>query len=343
MPVVKTPTSSLTGALTPHLSSSFWLSHCADSTLAPELLFNKLWYRTSAKIKQLFYGSTREPSIAYSSPITKLPQDVVEVIISYLIYNMPSLLACSLTCFSWYIAAVPHLHHALTTDRDHIHHVGPGTKRKWPGPLKRSYELGLLPLVKQFRIRLEREGHTIFTPAWLDRRTLRYFSALTNLQELGIDYLDVSSFMPTIQQCFGHLSPTLRLLALKDPRGSCQQVLYLIGLFPNLQDLKLRGLYYRHEEEEEDMADAMLVPPSVPPLRGSLTLIYFGRKKLMKGMITLFGGLRFRHLDLFEVGYVQLLLDACTETLETLRLYPTDGYCEGFLRGGMEQVQLRNS
>ena len=75
------------------------------------------------------------------------------------------------------------------------------------------------------------------------------------------------------------------------------------------------------------MTDAELVPLSVPPLHGRLTLAYFTREKLMEDMIVLFGGLRFRHIDLFRVKCVRLLLDACTKTLETLRLYPTD--CSG--------------
>ena len=48
----------------------------------------------------------------------------------------------------------------------------------------------------------------------------------------------------------------------------------------------------------------------------------------MKEMITLFGGLRFRHMDLFGVAFVHVVLDACAETLETLRLYPTDPFGE---------------
>jgi len=53
---------------------------------------------------------------------------------------------------------------------------------------------------------------------------------------------------------------------------------------------------------------------------------------LIKDMIALFGGLRFRCMDLFRVNCVRLLLDACTETLETLRLYPTDSYGGEFLK-----------
>ena len=115
-------------------------------------LINKLWYRTIAKIKWLFFGSTQEASASRPSPIAELPQELVEVIVSYFIYDICTLLACSMTCFSWYIAAVPHLHHSLTTDNGDRF---PSDRRyTWPRPLRKSYQLGLLPLVKRFRIRL---------------------------------------------------------------------------------------------------------------------------------------------------------------------------------------------
>ena len=193
----------------------------------------------------------------------------------------------------------------------------------WPRPLKRSYELGLLPLVKRFRICLR---NSKFTPKRLNWFTLRYFSALTNLQELGIDYLQVSTFMPIILRCFGHLSPSLRFLALKDPNGTHRQILYFIGLFPNLQDLKLQ--YSARTDELENTSDQTPIPLSTPPLQGSLRLVCFTKEELMKDMITLFGGLRFRHMDLFEVSCSQLLLNECAETLETLRLYPTGKHSE---------------
>ena len=210
--------------------------------IANDLLFNQIWYRTKARIMWLFWGGTQEESTRRSSSITKLPQELAEMIISYFIYDTRSLLACSTTCYSWYIAAVPHLHHSLTTDDGHSlmtydgHYFRSDRKYQWPRPLKNGYKLGLLPLVKRFRIRLG--NFREFTPGRLGRRTLRYFSALTNLQELGIDHIQVSSFMPNIQQCFGHFSPTLRFLALKEPNGSCRQTLHFVGLFPNLQDLK---------------------------------------------------------------------------------------------------------
>ena len=143
-----------------------------------------------------------------------------------------------------------------------------------------------------------------------------------------MDYLHVSVFMSDIRRCFGHFSPTLRFLALKEPKGSCYQILYFIGLFPNLQDLKLN--YHLPTIEQESTAGAILIPLSIPPLRGRLMLTCFAREKLVKDMIAIFGGLRFRHMDLFRVKCVQLLLDACAETLETL--YPTDPYGEEFFQ-----------
>jgi len=271
-------------------------------------------------------------------PTARLPLELVEIIISHLIYNTPTLLACSMTCYSWYIAALPHLHHSLTTDDPILLHDN--GRQKWPRPLQKSYELGLLPLIKRFRIRCCCYPSGKFTPNQLGRHTLCWFSALTNLQELGIDYLQISSFMPKIQECFGHFAPTLRFLALKEPEGSCRQILYLIGLFPNLQDLKL--CYPFPTNEQESTANADLVPLSVPPLQGQLTLTCFSREKLVKDMVALFGGLHFCRMDLFRVKCTRLLLHACAETLETLRLYPTDPYGEDPFPRKAEENKLKS-
>ena len=301
-----------------------------------ELLVNRLWYRTKAKIVWLFY--IPETPSTHPSPIAKLPQELVEMIISCFIYDKPSLLACSLTCYSWYMIAVSYLHHSLTTD-DERPFRGFTMRYFRPRPLKKSYELGLLPLVKRFRIRLDQSSRRYpgFTSDRLGWRTMRYLSALTNLQELGIDFFEISTSMPKIRRCFGHFSPTLRFLALRNPRGSCRQILYFIGLFPNLQDLKL--CYDSTEDERDSAADPTLVPLSIPPLRGWLTLTNFTMENLVKDMIFFFGGLRFRHMDLFGVTCVRLILSACTETLETLRLYPTDPYGDEFSERGRSKLK----
>jgi hypothetical protein len=160
---------------------------------------------------------------------------------------------------------------------------------------------------------------------------MQYFSALTNLSELGIDQLHVSRFMPNVQRYFGHLSPTLRFLALDRPRGSRREILYFVGLFPNPQDLNLSCPVL--EDEYEDEIDSALIPLSVPTLRGRLTLAFIRSVKLVEDMIALFGGLRFNRTDLFKVKCLRLLLDGRAETLETLRLCLNDPYGGELLQG----------
>ena len=63
---------------------------------------------------------------------------------------------------------------------------------RWPNPLQKSYNLGLLPFVKRFRVRLEFTTGG-FAPSWFGGHTLHHFSALTNLQELGMDSLNISA------------------------------------------------------------------------------------------------------------------------------------------------------
>ena len=85
------------------------------------------------------------------------------------------------------------------------------------------------------------------------------------------------------------------------------------------------------------MADTDLIPLSVPPLRGQLILTSFRGEELVKDMIVFFEELRFRSMDLFRVDSARLLLDVCAETLETLRLYPTDPYGEDLSEWKVEE------
>lgn len=75
-------------------------------------------------------------------------------------------------------------------------------------------------------------------------------------------------------------------------------------ILPNLQDCKLT--YATLEEIQESADDTELVPLSVPPLRGRLTLTCFTWENLVKDMIILFGGLRFRSMDFYMVKCAQL-------------------------------------
>jgi len=141
----------------------------------------RIWHRSRARIRRMCSGgatpATRLP------PAIGLPMEIVEMVIAHLVYDKHSLLACSLTCYSWYLAAVPHLHHTLTAQ---TFPWGEPWKTMWPKPLLRMQRLGSLPLVKKLHIHedtyyeeLERSYPAEF------RWCISHLSALTNLQELG--------------------------------------------------------------------------------------------------------------------------------------------------------------
>jgi len=239
------------------------------------------------------------------------------MIIAYLIYDSYSLRACTLTCYSWYIAAVPHLHHTFA-----IIFV-PWCLNLWPLYFLRSmHVLGLLPLFKDLRIHVEEHLYHGLSAERFDRSILRYFLALTNVRNLRLDYLDIPSFMARVQQYFGHFFPTVESLTLKTPKGSYRQIVYFIGLFQHLEDLEL--ICDPAGPRQDQPGDLTLVPPFTPPLRGWLKVQCFTEVELLKVMIGLFGGIQFRGVDLSAVQEVQLLLDACAKTLETLILRPIE-------------------
>ena len=279
-------------------------------------------YRNLAEICRMRSGGASRPETptTHSPPAPRLPLEIVEMIVAHLIYDTHSLLACSLTCYSWYIAVVPHLHDTLISPTSSS--MNPG-KFLWPKQLRCMYKLGLLPLVKKLYIRKRAAYHPDrFSPKCFNSSTLRHLLALTGIQELGIDYLDIPSFMPGIQKYFGHFLPTLRSLSLRVPKGYDWQIIYFIGMFEHLQDLKLLHDFPTDFQEGEPMD--IMAPPFAPPLRGRLTLTNFTRVGILEDMIYRFGGIRFRHMDLSNVDGTRLLLGACAETLETLRLYPSD-------------------
>ena len=194
------------------------------------------------------------------------------MVIIYLIHDTPSLLTCSLTCYSWYIAVVPHLHHTLIISTNSLRK---NRRCAWSNPLLHKHKLGLLPLVKVLLVYGDNSSHVGFSSKLFNHYTLCPFSAFTSINQLRIDYLDIPSFMPRIKRYFGHFSSTLQYLTLEEPKGSRREIIYFIGLFQHLEDLRL--LYNMTKSQEEPVDHPMLVPPFVPPLRGWLIVVNLTR------------------------------------------------------------------
>ena len=238
------------------------------------------------------------------------------MIIAHLIHDIATLKACAATCFSWYNIATPHLHHTLifrgwSTDASYKYLY------RYLSPLAPLHKLGLLPFVKQVRF----EGATWVTPSIFDSRSMRYFRALVNLQDLAITDLDFSEFPTGAGRYFGHFSPTLRSVALRSPGGTCRQLLDFFRLFPKLDDIEIS--YYHARPQAHEALDTHLVPIR-GGLRGRLILRRFDSRKLLEDMIIAFGGMRFTFMSLQNVRGAQLLLNTCAATLETLHIHPDD-------------------
>lgn len=230
------------------------------------------------------------------------------MIIAHLTYDTATLKVCVATCFTWYNVATPHLHRTLIL-RYSAH--------QYLISLASLHKLGLLPFVK--RVRFEAHPFLWAAPNMIDSRSMRYFGALVNLRDLVVDYLDFSMFPVAVGEYFGHFSPTLQSLALLSPLGTRRQILDFFRLFPNLDDIKIS--HYRAPAAEHGTPGTQPVPIR-GGLRGRLVLRDFGEEGLLKDIITVFGGMRFISMDLCSVRGKRPLLEACAETLETVRIHP---------------------
>jgi len=234
------------------------------------------------------------------------------MIIAHLTRDLDALKACSLTCRSWCIAAVPRIHHTLTlldNARDE--------SRYGLNPLSALHGLGLASLIKGIRVsgRFPEWG-AWFVPQAFSPDDLRHFSAFANVQTLKLEAPEIHSFVPGVECYFGHLSPTLRSIDLWRPHCTPRQLSYFLSLFPNLDNV---NIYSLKQPSNTTTPDTELVPFSAPKLRGRLELYDFDWVETWTDLITSCGGLRFHYMDLCWVGgCVPFLLGACAETLETL-------------------------
>lgn len=231
------------------------------------------------------------------------------MIIAYLIYDVQALKACSLTCYSWYIAAVPHLHRTF---------VFTGVDRAGLKALSVQHALGLLPLVKNLRILQPSPQSHWFLPQSLNCRDFRYFSAFTNIQSLTVQNMDIHNFIPGLERHFGHFSRTLRSITLEAPRCTSRQLSHFFSLFPNLDNIEVRSF-----TSGPGLCEDPLFPFSRPKLQGQLTLLSFSAVDTWEDLVASCG-LQFRSIYLYPVSKcAPVLLAACAETLETLRIEPS--------------------
>ena len=275
-----------------------------------------VWLRGKTKVNRLFCNTSPEVNIAHESTCC-LPYEIVEEIIAYLLRDRDALKACSLTCRSWYITAVPHIHRSLLLGNKKL-----AKPRDILKPLSELRNLGLTPFVKQITIR-QWLSRCWFTPQAFSPRNLRHFSAFTNVQTLKLENMDISSFVPGIERYFEHFSPTVRSITLWDPCCTPRQLSHFLSIFSNLNNIGIWGVSARPPKTTVPDDDLTLF--SKPKLQGELGLSGSHWTETWTHLVTLCGSPGFNCMNLYKAGdCARFLLDACTETLETLRFSPAD-------------------
>lgn len=279
-----------------------------------------IWNLGKANIDRLLRNAPPGTlNVRESNP--RFPYDIMEMIMAHLYHNHGALKACSLTCRSWYTAAVPHLHHTLT-----LLDMMPDKTRAKLKPLSKLHELGLTSFVREIRV-WQWSSKYWFIPQAFSSSDLRRFSAFVNVQELTLQKINISHFIPGVERYFGHFAPMLRSIVLHYPYCTPRQLSHFLSLFSNLENIYI---HFPKRSSNTSVLDTELTPFSSPKLGGWLELFGFRWAETWTDLITSCGGLRFRHMDLHHArGCAPVLLEACAETLETLRFHVTDASVGG--------------
>lgn len=274
-----------------------------------------VWHQIKAAIDRLFSGTPRPSAPSTPPSVPHLPSVPVEMIIAHLMYDTNTLKACSLTCRSWYSAAAPLLHHTIT-----LYGALSRGNHGYVEPLDTLHDLGLLPLVKEIQVRQYDDPSP-----WFTHRELAH-PAFANIHTLGImdaqiHHLIEGGDTPCVGHNLAHLSPTLRSITLSFPCCTPRQLSRFLSYFSNLDDIAIAGI--RAPKPETPVQDAEPIPSSTSKLRGRLALYCFRWVETLNLLSTSCGGLRFRQMNI-DASCAPFLLEACAETVETLRFQARD-------------------
>jgi len=268
------------------------------------------------------------PMITYEKGLPSLPDDIICEIFSLL--DVEALKSCSLTGKALSCWAKPFIHRTL-----HLtYRSGDPQKPRVPGRwnelegLPTLGERGLLQHTRHISVALPYSLHfprTSLHPCGLDPH-IQHLHALTNLRSFKARYLDISSFIPKMEEYFGAFLGTLQSLELESPTGDHKQILYFACQFPNLRDLKITS--FRLCPNPTYNGGPHFEIDTSPPFDGTLDLNWnvgpesdpMGAHPFLHDLVALPSGPKFRTLKISECtsSNLQLLIDACAPTLECM-------------------------
>ena len=258
--------------------------------------------------------------------LPSLPDDIICEIFSLL--DTEALKSCSLAGKALSCAAKPFIHRTLyLTPRSRAPRGSnvPGLWNELKG-LQVLGERGLLQHTRRVSISLSYNS-TLFAHDLQPH--IQHLHTLTNLSSLQIYCLDTPSFFQKVEEYFGSFFGTLQSLELISPRGYHKQILYFICQFPNLRDLRIKGV--QGYTSSTYNGDPRLNIKTSPPLDGTLDIQLktglvstrsdsLDSQLIVTNLTSLPSGLKFWILKLSGCGGndPQLLVDACAQTLECM-------------------------
>lgn len=248
----------------------------------------------------------------------------MDTILTYLEDDFASLASCSLSCKALFCSTRPFIHRTfcLSTGCSIDRHRSSPLNRAQFDNLRLAGQAQVLRYATRLIIRLGDD----FAPENL-RPHLRYFRDMQGVTSLEIYLLDATGFLPTFEECFGHITPTLRSLVLSGARDSIQAIFHFISRFPLLQDLDLvQFSLTRHKPAQPYTPPEIKIPP---PLNGALRFRgTYPSLEFIQSLINVPGGIHFRSVEMGDARRVplQTVIDACSNTLESITFWT--GYRE---------------
>ncbi|KAF9785499.1 hypothetical protein BJ322DRAFT_1108948 [Thelephora terrestris] len=268
------------------------------------------------------------PMVTYDEGLPSLPDDIIHEI--FILLDMESLKSCSLTGKAVSRSAKPFIHRTLYITPRHRGSVRPSsTGGLFNVPRDWNYAFNGLPVLGE-RGLLQ---HTRHLSIFLDRNPIfphdlqvhiQHLRTFTNVRSFKTSWLDISSFLPRMEEYFGTFFGSLQSLELKESRGDHKQILYFICQFANLKNLRIQGVQ-PHVHSMRNGGPHFDIT-KFPPLDGVLDLEMFpgamdmGATLILNHLST--APLKFRTLKLSActLDNSRLLVDACSPNLECVVL-----------------------
>ena len=252
----------------------------------------------------------------------RLPQELVDEILGYLLDDLDALKACSLTCKHLFGPTRPLIHQHLYLvsgpeyPKSRRSLFGRGKSKVDPrafGRLIDADRLGLLRYTRHLTFK-ERSGILgPFHPSEVQKH-LPHLRSITRLRRLTLDQVYVPPFFPVFEECFGMFVNTVRQLDVRGFYGTVPDLFYFICQFPLLEDLNIIA-------PSHDGAQPGNTVPAItqlPPFRGKLVLSNIWSGWYPGALAVLPGGLNFHALELYRCNPSQVFLGACSHTVTSV-------------------------